>query len=109
MVMFPRTTISSRTNGSVLKYMRNFKDFSIEVMCRRHHHAGVWSVFVGGEETAVRYWQDTSKGLVDQYLLEFLNGVKRTYIYTHLPANFCMDKMLAGLCNLCDDLATLIF
>ena len=61
------------------------------------------SVLVGGEETAVRYWQDTVKGLVDQYLLEFPNGVKRTYIYTHLPANFRMDTMLAGLCNLCDD------
>lgn len=61
------------------------------------------SVLVGGEETAVRYWQDTIKGLVDQYLLEFPNGVKRTYIYTHLPANFRMDTMLAGLCNLCDD------
>lgn len=61
------------------------------------------SVLVGGKETAVRYWQDTIKGLVDQYLLEFPNGVKRTYIYTHLPTNFRMDTMLAGLCNLCDD------
>ena len=61
------------------------------------------SVMVEGEETAVRYWQDTIKGLVDQYLLEFPNGVKRTYIYTHLPTNFRMDTMLAGLCNLCDD------
>lgn len=58
---------------------------------------------VEGEETAVRYWQDTIKGLVDQYLLEFPNGVKRTYIYTHLPTNFRMDTMLAGSCNLCDD------
>ena len=58
---------------------------------------------VEGEETAVRYWQDTIKGLVDQYLLEFPNGVKRTYLYTHLPTNFCMYTMLAGLCNLCDD------
>lgn len=61
------------------------------------------SVLVEGEETAVRYWQDTVKGVVNQYLLEFPNGVKRTYIYTHLPANFRMNTMLAGLCNLCDD------
>ena len=61
------------------------------------------SVLVQGEETAVRYWQDTIKGLVNQYLLEFPNGVKRTYIYTHLPTNFRMNTMLAGLCNICDD------
>ena len=61
------------------------------------------SVLVQEEETAVRYWQDTVKGLVNQYLLEFPNGVKRTYIYTHLPVNFRMNTMLAGLCNLCDD------
>ena len=63
------------------------------------------SVLVQEEETAVRYWQDTVKGLVSQYLLEFPNGVKRTYIYTHLPVNFRMNTMLAGLCNLCDDFA----
>ena len=61
------------------------------------------SVLVQGEETAVRYWQDTIKGLVNQYLLEFPNGVKRTYIYTHLPTSFRMNTMLAGLCNICDD------
>lgn len=61
------------------------------------------SVLVQGEETPVRYWQDTIKGLVNQYLLEFPNGVKRTYIYTHLPTNFRMNTMLAGLCNICDD------
>lgn len=37
------------------------------------------SVLVQGEETVVRYWQDTIKGLVNQYLLEFPNGAKRTY------------------------------
>ena len=61
------------------------------------------SVLVEGEETAVRYWQDTVKGLINQYLLEFPNGVKRTYIYTHLPTNFRMNTMLAGLCNICND------
>ena len=61
------------------------------------------SVLVDGEETAVRYWQDTVKGLIKQYLLEFPNGVKRTYICTHLSTNFRMNTMLAGLCNICDD------
>ena len=45
----------------------------------------------------------TLKGLINQYLLEFPNGVKRTYIYTHLPTNFRMNTMLAGLCNICND------
>ena len=45
------------------------------------------SVLVQGEETVVRYWQDTVKGLVNQYLLEFPNGVKRTYIYTQSLAH----------------------
>ncbi|XP_044164132.1 uncharacterized protein LOC122948377 [Acropora millepora] len=61
------------------------------------------SVMVDGEETAVRYWQDSVKNIVQQYRLECPNGVKRTYVYTHLPRNFCMSTMLAGLCNLCDD------
>ena len=39
------------------------------------------SVLVQGEETVVRYWQDTIKGLLNQYLLEFPNGVKRTYLF----------------------------
>ena len=56
-----------------------------------------------GEETAVRYWQDIIKSLVNQYLLEFPNGVKSTYKYTHLPTNFGMNSMLGGLCNICDD------
>jgi len=58
---------------------------------------------VGGEETAIRYWQDSIKNVVQQYHLECPNGVKRTYVYTHLPRNFRMSTMLAGLCNLCDD------
>lgn len=58
---------------------------------------------VDGEETAIRYWQDSIKNIVQQYRLECPNGVKRTYVYTHLPRNFCMSTMLAGLCNLCDD------
>ena len=61
------------------------------------------SVMVDGEETAVRYWKDSIKGIVQQYLLQCTNGVKRTYVYTHILKNFCMNTMLAGLCNLCDD------
>ena len=61
------------------------------------------SVIVDGQETPVRYWTDSIKILVNQYLLEFHNGVKRTYIYSHRPPNFRSDTMLAGLCNLCDN------
>ena len=61
------------------------------------------SVVMDGEETPIRYWKDNVKELVNQYLLEFPNGVKRTYIYTHLPANFRYNTMLAGLCNICDE------
>ena len=61
------------------------------------------SVLVNGQETGVRYWQCDIKHVVQQYQLKFPNGVKRTYIYSHLPKNFRMNSMLAGLCNLCDD------
>ena len=61
------------------------------------------SVVVGGEECPVRYWQDSIKQLVTQYLLEFPDGVKRSYIYAHIPKNFRSNTMLAGLCNLCED------
>lgn len=61
------------------------------------------SILVDGQETPVRYWKDSIKNLVNQYLLEYPNGVKRTYIYSHLPPSFRSDTMLAGLCNLCDD------
>ena len=52
------------------------------------------SVVMDGEETPIRYRKDNVKELVNQKLLEFPNGVKRTYIYMHLPA---------GLCNICDE------
>lgn len=61
------------------------------------------SVVVDGEETPIQYWKDNVKELVKQYLLEFPGGVKRTYVYTHLPPNFRYNTMLAGLCNLCDE------
>ena len=58
------------------------------------------SVVVDGQETPIRYWKDSVKELVNQYLLEYPNG---TYIYTHLPSYFRYNTMLAGLCNLCDE------
>lgn len=61
------------------------------------------SVLIEGEETGVRYWQCGIKDVIQQYQLKFPNGLKRTYIYTHLPKHFRMNSMLAGLCNLCDD------
>lgn len=61
------------------------------------------SVLVDGKETGVRYWQCDIKDVVQQYQLKFPNGVKRSYIYAHIPKNFRSNSMLAGLCNLCDD------
>ena len=60
------------------------------------------SVMIDGQETPVRYLKDNVKELGSQYLLEFPNGVKHSYIYTRLPATFGYNTMLAGLCNLCD-------
>ena len=91
---FTRQCVSPQVLEELTEFLHR-EDVSRPSSCR--------SVLVQGEETAVRYWQDTVKGLVNQYLLEFPNGVKRTYIYTHLPVNFRMNTMLAGLCNLCDD------
>ena len=65
------------------------------------------SVIVDNVETPLRYWKDNVKDLINQYLWEFPNGVKRTYNYTHLPANFRYNTMLAGLCNLCDEVGHL--
>lgn len=60
-------------------------------------------MLVDGKETGVRYWQCDIKNVIQQYQLKFPDGLKRTYIYSHLPKNFRMNSMLAGLCNLCDD------
>ena len=87
-----------RVSQEVLETLTDFfnrGDISRPSSCR--------SVLVDGEETAVHYWLDTVKATVDQYLLEFPGGVKRTYIYTHLPTNFRTNTMLAGLCNICDE------
>lgn len=56
------------------------------------------SVLVNGTETAVRYWQYDIKDVIQQYQLNFPNGLN-----TRLPKNFRMNSMLAELCNLCDD------
>ena len=61
------------------------------------------SVLIGEEETPMRYWKDDVKTLINQYILEFPNGIKRAYLYSHIPANFRYNTMLAGLCNLCDE------
>ena len=61
------------------------------------------SVIVDGRECLVCYWQDSIKQVVQQYLLQFPDGVKRSYIYVHLRKNYRANTMLAGLCNLCED------
>lgn len=85
-------------NPSVLEELSDFfmrDDVSRPSSCR--------SIVVDGEETPVGYWKGSIKNLVNQYLLEFPSGVKRTYIYSHLPPSFRSDSMLAGLCNICDE------
>ena len=84
-------------SSAVLEELSEFflRDVSRPSSCR--------SIIVDGQETPVRYWKDSIKNLVNQYLLEFPNGVKRTYIYSHLPPSFHSDTMLAALCNLCDN------
>ena len=81
---FTRQCVSPHVLEELTEFLHR-EDVSRPSSCR--------SVLVDQEETAVRYWQDTVKGLVSQYLLEFPNGVKRTYIYTHLPVNFRMNTM----------------
>ena len=91
---FSRQCISHEIVHEMFEFL-NRDDISRASSCR--------SVMVDGKETPVRYWKDSVKNTIQQYLLEYPNGVKRTYIYTHLPRNFRMNTMLAGLCNLCDD------
>ena len=67
------------------------------------------SVVVDGQETPIRYWKDSVKELVNQYLLEYQNGVKRTYIYTHLPSYFRYNTMLADSATCVMSLDTQIF
>lgn len=66
-------------------------------MCHDLLLVAVWSL------KARSAWQDSIKQLVRQYQLEFPNGVKRSYIYAHIPKNFRRNTVLAGLCNICED------
>ena len=91
---FSRQRVSPKILEELTEFL-NRDDIARASSCR--------GVLVDGKETAVRYWQDSIKNFVQQYLLENPNGVKRTYIYTHLPQTFCSNTMLAGFCNLCDD------
>ena len=89
---------TQRVSAKVLEELTEFlnpDDIARASSCR--------GVLVDGEKTAVRYWQDSIKSIVQQYLLENPDGVKRTFLYTHLSQNFQMNTMLAGLCNLCDE------
>ena len=58
------------------------------------------SMIVNDQETPVRYWKDSIKNLVNQYLLEYPNGVKRTYLYSHLPPAIKATPIMTR-CNLC--------
>lgn len=57
----------------------NCDDFAKASSCR--------GVLVDGNETAECNWQDILKTIVQQHLLENPIGIKRTFIYTHLPGN----------------------
>ena len=91
---FRRQRVSAKVLEELTEFL-NREDIARASSCR--------GVLVDGEETAVRYWQDSIKNIVQQYLLENPDGVKGTFIYTHLPQNFRMNTILAGLCNLCDE------
>lgn len=91
---FSRQRVSPKILEELTEFL-NRDDIARASSCR--------GVLVDGKETAVRYWQDSIKNIVQQYHLENPNGIKRTYIYTHLHQNFRSNTMLAGLCNLCDD------
>ena len=79
---FTRQRVSPKVLEELTEFL-NRDDIARPSSCR--------SVMVNGTETAVRYWQDSLKNVVQQYLLENPNGIKRTYIYTHLPQNFRMN------------------
>ena len=45
------------------------------------------SIVVDGKETPIRYWKDSVKELVNQYLLENPNPNAHTYTHTFLPTS----------------------
>ena len=91
---FSRLCVSQDTLDQLSEFLLR-DDISRPSSCR--------SVVIDGEETPVRYWQSSIKEVIPQYMLEFPGGVKRSYIYAHIPKNFRSNTMLAGLCNLCED------
>ena len=91
---FSRQCVSKDTLDQLLEFLLR-DDISRPSSCR--------SVAIDGEESPVRYWQSSVKELIQQYMLEFPGGVKRSYIYAHIPKNFRSNTMLAGLCKLCED------
>lgn len=90
-ISFARQAVSPKVIDELQSFV-NQDDISRPSSCR--------SVLVDGKETGVRYWQCDIKNVIQQYQLTFPDGLKRTYIYSHLPKNFRMSSMLAGLCNL---------
>ena len=66
---FTRKCLSDETLTELYEFL-NRDEISGPSSCR--------SVMVNGQETPVRYWQDSVKNIVQQYLLEFPNGVKRS-------------------------------
>jgi len=93
-LVFTRQTVSPEVLEEFQLFLQS-DDISRSSSCR--------SVLVNKQEAGVRYWQCSIKDAIQQYCLKYPNGVKRTYIYTHLPQNYRTDSMIAGLCNLCDD------
>lgn len=63
----------------------------------------VFTAFCLREEECHLHPPSSIKEVIQQYLLEFPGGAKCSYIYGHIPKNFCSNTMLAGLCNLCED------
>lgn len=97
----PRDDLSFTRQAVSPEVVQEFQDFISQDDISRP--SSCRSVLVQGKETGVRYWQCNIKNVIQQYQLKFPDGVKRTYIYTHLPKHFRRNSMLAGLCNLCDD------
>lgn len=91
---FTRQCVSQETLDQLTDFLLQ-DDISRPSSCR--------SVVVNGEESPVHYWQSSIRDVIQQYLLEFPGGVKRSFIYGHVPKNFRTNTMFAGLCNLCED------
>ena len=51
-------------------------------------------VLMDGKETGIRYWLCDIKQVIQQHQLKFPGGLKRTYIFSHVPKNFHMNSML---------------